>query len=81
MQVKKTSHILLLLFLISSCGSIPEMHYYMIDYTLKPAKETDVKHPVIIGIDIITTEPTYDTDRIVYRDSPFEVKFYNYHRW
>ena len=81
MQWKKILPFLLIIILISYCGTIPEIHYYLIDYSLEPVNIENAKHQIILGIEKIDSEPQYSGEQIVYRDSPYEIKFYNYHRW
>ena len=81
MQLKKLLPFLLIIILISTCASIPDIHYYLVDYSLEPVSVQDAKYQIVLGIEKFKTAPQYTGDRIVYRDSPFEVKFYNYHRW
>ena len=71
----------LFILLIAGCGSVPEIHYYMIDSATETFKVENPKFDKILGIDKFETEVLYESDRIVYRESPYEVKFYNYHRW
>jgi len=73
--------IILIIGLLSSCGSIPDIHYYMIDYAVESEKEKAPTYQGILGIERFSADPLYDSDRIVYRDSAYEVKFYHYHRW
>lgn len=73
---------LILLFIFCSCGSIPEINYYVIDYPVESISDNSkAKFNVILGVETFETAPIYEEDRIVYRDSPYEVKFYNYHHW
>ncbi len=70
------------LVLIRCGGSVPEMHYYLIDYPV--AKQTDggeATHQVVLGVARFEVAPLYKEERLVYRDSPYEGKYYHYHRW
>lgn len=63
-------------------GSIPEIHYYLIDYPI--VKKSDKSEPVyhiVLGIERFEAAPLYKEERLVYRDSPYEGKYYHYHRW
>jgi len=66
-----------------SCGSIPEVRYYMIEPPSqeKQSPADDVAAPVTVGIAAFDSSPIYEDDRIIYRDNPYEVKFYHYRRW
>ena len=35
----------------------------------------------MLGVEKFTAEAIFEDDRILYRDSPFEVKYYHYRRW
>lgn len=78
MHIKK---LLIILFLVSNCGSIPDIHYYVIDIPYKSTKTEDARHQIVLGIEKLEADPLYEQDRLIYRDSPHEIKFYNYHRW
>jgi len=43
-------------------------------YAVKPAAFLE-------RVEKFTAETIFDDDRIIYRDSPFEVKYYHYRRW
>ena len=73
--------LLIILLIILNCGTIPDIHYYLIDYPVEIIKDTEIKHDHIIGIESFRTDPLYEENRLVYRDSPYEAKFYNYHQW
>ena len=81
----KTGRILFifLLLFICQCGSnTPEMRYYLIDYPVEIKSESSApKHNTIIGVNRFKVQPLYDETRLVYRDSPYEGKYYNYHSW
>ena len=79
----KILKILVLLPLFYQCGgSIPDMHYYLIDYPIQ--KKSDMSKPVhhiVLGVARFEAAPLYKEERLVYRDSPYEGKYYHYHRW
>lgn len=69
--------------LLLSCGStIPDIHYYLIDY---PAvQQNNNGTPILniaIGVERFQAAPLLRDERLVYRDSPYEAKYYHYHRW
>ena len=78
---KKNLFLFLTIFLIVSCSSIPDVHYYMIDTLQEEIEIEEAKYDMILGIEKFKSDRAYEGDRIVYRDTPYEVKFYNYHRW
>lgn len=64
------------------CSSVPEIHYYLLDNPLEnPDFNQQPKHDKILGVQLFDIAPLYDQDKIVYRESFYEAKFYNYHRW
>jgi len=68
--------------LLSSCGGAPETYYYTLAF--EPDKKLNDGHaplPFTVGVEKFQSEVIYDDDRIIYRDSPFEVKYYFYRRW
>lgn len=66
---------------LTGCGSVPETYYYMPTY--EPAAATNDHTPLdlVLGVEKFQSEVAYSDDRIIYRESPFEVKYYNYRRW
>ncbi|MBN1351725.1 membrane integrity-associated transporter subunit PqiC [candidate division KSB1 bacterium] len=81
--MKTLLYVLLLTMIINfvSCGHSPEMHYYLVEL---PEQENDIKqarYPVTVAVDDFEAAPLYKDDRLVYRESPFEAKFYHYRRW
>lgn len=75
--------IFLIIILLDGCGSrVPETHYYLIDYPLDPkSQQIEPAHHKTIGVERFRAMPLYNDERLVYRDSPYEGKYYNYHRW
>ncbi|MBN1155194.1 membrane integrity-associated transporter subunit PqiC [candidate division KSB1 bacterium] len=68
--------------LIVNCSSVPEIHYYLLDYQLNDTDSyQQPKFDKILGVQKFDIAPLYDQDKIVYRESVYEGKFYNYHRW
>lgn len=66
-----------------SCGSIPEVQYYMVDLSSQAEEGGGNQKglPVTLGISPLTAPPVYQDDRIIYRNNPYEVNFYHYRRW
>ncbi len=73
--------VLLLGASMSGCGSVPETYYYMPTYELATATNDHTPLNLVIGVEKFQSEVVYSDDRIIYRESPFEVKYYNYRRW
>jgi len=74
---------LLLLPLFYLCsGTIPEMHYYLIDYPISmQSEQSKPVHQIVLGVARFEAAPLYKEEKLVYRDSPYEGKYYHYHRW
>ena len=84
MKMSKIFHALLcMLPLLYVCSStIPETRYYLIDYPISHdnAKGAPV-FQIALGVERFQTTPLYSDKRLVYRDTPYEGKYYHYHRW
>lgn len=70
----------LIVLLLSGCGSVPPTYYYKIDYEPASLQNSSVI-PITIGVSQFGADVTYEGDKIVYRESPYEVQFYHYRRW
>lgn len=73
--------LILVWFVLSNCGSVPPTYYYRIDYKLENSASQDHPVPSSLGIVQFSADALYETDKIVYRHSPYEVQFYHYRRW
>ena len=66
----------------TSCGGIPPTYFYRVDYEIM---EDESNHrdvvPVTLAIAPFKSDILYESDKIVYRNSRYEVQFYNYRRW
>lgn len=63
------------------CASSPEVRYYKLAL---PEAEANAEAPapaVSIAIEYLTSDAAYDDERIVYRQSPYRLDYYFYHRW
>lgn len=78
----KSIHIFLLgtLMLFASCASTPTTHYYLLESSPVTARKP-VADGISLALEHVTAELPYSDDRLIYRDSVFEIKFYHYHRW
>ena len=68
--------------LLSGCAQIPFTHYYTFDPDAigeLPASASPA--PVVLAIGTFEADIPYKQDRIVFRASPYEVGFYEYHKW
>ena len=81
--VKKYRFYLNFLFIvfIFKCSSVPEFHYYFLNYDMPRKENTNPKYPYILGIEEFDSDEIYNNDSIVYRDSPYEIKHYIYKKW
>lgn len=67
---------------LQSCGGVPETYYYTLAFAPgQPLNDGHTPLPFALGVEKFQSETIYDDDRIIYRDSPFEVKYYYYRRW
>ncbi len=80
---KRISVIALLWAVLYGCsGTIPDIHYYLIDYEVAGSTDrSEPVHRVVLGVSPFDAAPLYQEERLVYRDSPYEGKYYHYHRW
>lgn len=69
--------------LLAGCtASVPLTHYYTFQPTQRArAEQTSPQFPYILGVETFEADSPYQQDRIVYRDSMYEVNFYEYRRW
>ena len=68
------------LLLAAGCGKIPTTHYYALDAGL-PAVPASSSLPFDVAVARFHTPQLLAQDRLVYRTSPHQVDYYNYHRW
>lgn len=69
----------LILFVVIGCAGVPKTHYYVLH--LNPGSANPVSSNLNIGIAPFTIESIFSNYKIAYRESPYEVQFYNYHQW
>lgn len=63
------------------CGSVPETFYYTPAYELPAPANNETAFDQVLGIEKLESEVIYHDDRLIYRDSPFEIRYYHYRRW
>lgn len=81
-QIFLTIRLIWLLCIAGCIANIPLMHYYTFQPGIVTTTETgSPKYPYILGIETFEADVPYQQDRIVFRTSPYEVSFYEYHRW
>lgn len=71
---------------LQACGSIPETYYYTVaplslNAMKGEAPRAQDNNAIVLGVESFSAEALYDDDRIIYRESPYEVKYYHYRRW
>jgi ABC-type uncharacterized transport system auxiliary subunit len=67
-----------LLSVVEGCGGkLPETRYY----ALAAPPTTADRGTLDVAVEPLSTEPGYDDDRIVYRQNPYRLDYYQYHRW
>ncbi|RMF59076.1 MAG: hypothetical protein D6743_16775 [Calditrichaeota bacterium] len=66
---------------LGGCGGVPPTYYYRIDYPIENDATNSTVLPVTIGVAQFGSDALYEGDRIVYRQSPYEVQYYHYRRW
>jgi ABC-type uncharacterized transport system auxiliary subunit len=81
LKILKLFYYLLFFIILIGCGGIPLTHYYRIDYAMPSGDSPRVVLPVTISVNQFESDVLYDEDRIVYRNSPYEIQYYHYHRW
>ena len=64
---------------VSACGGgqAPATHYY----DLASAARRHVGDGPILAVEPLEADEPYDDDRIIYRQNPYKVDYYHYHRW
>jgi len=80
MNISRLFSISMLIILIG-CGGVPVTYYYQVNYDLPNSGSKDPTIPITLAVQQFDADILYEGERIVYRDSPYEVKFYHYRRW
>jgi ABC-type uncharacterized transport system auxiliary subunit len=69
---------LLVLAGASACGGrTPDTHYY----DLASSARRHAGGGPVLAIEALSADEPYDDERMVYRENPYRVDFYHYHRW
>src|SRR5215469_3315403 len=81
-MIMRTFWVSVVLGLLAGCGSVhePATKYYKLDIPPAPMPAAPSAQ-VSLRIEPFRTTRMLGQDRIVYRPSPVEVGFYEYHRW
>ncbi|MDZ7261817.1 MAG: ABC-type transport auxiliary lipoprotein family protein, partial [candidate division KSB1 bacterium] len=64
-----------------SCGNVPDIRYYLIEYPLTSMDKGEPKYDFTLGVEKFTANALYNDDRFVYRESPYEARYDYYRRW
>ncbi|MFT3696891.1 MAG: ABC-type transport auxiliary lipoprotein family protein [Kofleriaceae bacterium] len=67
-----------LVFAAACGGSAPQVRYYQLAVNEPPATKLGTK---VLVVEPLSSDAAYDDERIVYRNSPYRLDYYNYHRW
>ncbi len=68
----------IVLFVVGCGSTAPETRYYRVhNLTEKQSPSGDL----VIGVEPFATDAAYDEQKIVYRQSPYRIDYYHYHRW
>jgi len=78
--MRKTAICILLAALMSGCGPAPVKRYFQIR-SLAPEAPPLPKVERRLIVEPASVDPLYDDIRILYRVSPFELKYYPYEFW
>ena len=65
---------------VAACGgSTPQVRYYQLAGA--PAAAAKPSGDKVLVVEALSSDGAYDDERIVYRNSPYRLDYYNYHRW
>lgn len=71
--------------LFLACGGVPQTFYYTLAKApISPVETSGNSHgtlAVVLGVEKFKAEAIYEDDRLIYRESPVEVKYDHYRRW
>jgi ABC-type uncharacterized transport system auxiliary subunit len=81
-QALACAALLLAAFSAGCGGAIPATRYYALDAGLPAAPPpASAKFPLEVAVARFRTPQMLAQDRVVFRPSPVQVDYYNYHRW
>jgi ABC-type uncharacterized transport system auxiliary subunit len=75
--------LVLVALLVAACGgSTPQVRYYQLAAQSSAAAPADKpKSDKVLVVEALASDGAYDDERIVYRNNPYRLDYYNYHRW
>jgi ABC-type uncharacterized transport system auxiliary subunit len=69
----------ILTFALAACGgSSPQVRYYELAEQAPAKPQSGDK---VLVVEALNSDTAYDDERIVYRNGPYRLDYYNYHRW
>jgi ABC-type uncharacterized transport system auxiliary subunit len=73
----------LLAAILVSCAKLPSKQYYMLNYMPQPMAQRTMPNPYacVVRLKEFSIEDAYNRTQIVYRLSPYELRYYNYRMW
>jgi len=79
---KKIALLFIIILLLGCWGRIIETNYYQLDYVPTPKEMLNrAAYPYSVRVKDFDVAEAYRRNNIVYRQSPFKLKFYNYEMW
>jgi ABC-type uncharacterized transport system auxiliary subunit len=73
----------LLAAMLVSCAKPPSKQYYVLNYVPQPMAQRTMPNPYacVVRLKDFSIEDAYNRTQIVYRLSPYELRYYNYRLW
>ena len=69
------------IFVLGGCATVPENHYFTLSYSLLDQHRQQQGTGLSLRLRSFDIGPAYDTERLVYRYSPYEFQYYNFMLW
>ena len=71
-----------ILFLLGlGCSSVPPKHFFTVDYVLPPSQQRAARINTSVRFRPLDVARPYDTRQIVFRLSPYEIRYYKRRLW
>jgi ABC-type uncharacterized transport system auxiliary subunit len=81
-RLKKAALLFTIILLLGCFGRMIETTYYQLDYVPTPKEMlNETAYPYTVRVKDFDVAEAYRRNNIVYRQSPFKLKFYNYELW
>ena len=71
----------LLLLTLGCAGNSPMTHFYILEPPTPGPVVKKLPAGLVIGINPVQVSDICSDDRLIFREDPFEVNYYHYHRW